>query len=119
VCRDLFRVLTVLVGIVVVLSGVPSVVHAQSAPGSAPAAPQNPPPPPVLPQPTFTVTVIEAAPLPGVELPIGNIPAPVQTATERDIRQSGALDLSDFLNRRLNGVHVNEVQGNPFQPDIN
>jgi hypothetical protein len=32
---------------------------------------------------------------------------------------SGALDLSDFLNRRFNGVHVNEVQGNPFQPDIN
>ena len=32
---------------------------------------------------------------------------------------SGALDLSDFLNRRLNGVHVNEVQGNPFQPDVN
>ena len=47
------------------------------------------------------------------------IPAPVQTATDADIENSGALDLSDFLNRRLNGVHVNEVQGNPFQPDVN
>ncbi len=37
----------------------------------------------------------------------------------RDIERSGALDLSDFLNRRLNGVTVNEIQGNPFQPDIN
>jgi outer membrane receptor protein involved in Fe transport len=117
--RDSFRVLSVLAGIVIITSGAPSVARAQSAQGSAPPASQNPPPPPALPQPAFTVTVIETAPLPGVELPIGNIPAPVQTATERDIRQSGALDLSDFLNRRLNGVHVNEVQGNPFQPDIN
>ena len=43
----------------------------------------------------------------------------MQTATDRDIDNSGALDLSDFLNRRMNGVHVNEVQNNPFQPDVN
>jgi hypothetical protein len=48
-----------------------------------------------------------------------DIPAPVQFASERDIEHSGALDLSDFLNRRLSGVHVNEVQNNPFQPDVN
>ena len=74
------------------------------------------------PRSTFNinVTVIETAPLPGVGLPLEKIPAPVQTATDRDIELSGALDpLSDFLNRRLNGVHVNEMQGNPFQPDIN
>ena len=29
------------------------------------------------------------------------------------------MDLSDFLNKRLSGVHVNEMQGNPYQPDIN
>src|SRR4029077_16173933 len=33
--------------------------------------------------------------------------------------QSGALDLSAFLNRRVNGVYANEVQSNPFQPDVN
>jgi outer membrane receptor protein involved in Fe transport len=63
--------------------------------------------------------VIVTTPLPGVELPARRVPAPVQTATDRDIDDSGALDLSDFLNRRLNGVHVNEVQNNPFQPDVN
>ena len=36
-----------------------------------------------------------------------------------DILRSGALDLADFLNRRMNGVYVNDVQGNPFQPDVN
>ena len=47
------------------------------------------------------------------------IPAPVQTATARDIEESGALNLADFLNRRLDSVYVNEIQGNPFQPDVN
>ena len=68
---------------------------------------------------TFTETVIVTTPLPGVELPARRVPAPVQTATDRDIDDSGALDLADFLNRRLNGVHVNDVQNNPFQPDVN
>ena len=43
----------------------------------------------------------------------------MQTAGSADIEASGALDLSDFLNRRFNGVFVNEMQGNPFQPDLN
>ena len=29
------------------------------------------------------------------------------------------MDLSGFLNRRLQGVHVNEIHGNPFQADLN
>jgi len=67
----------------------------------------------------LTVTVIGTTPLPGVELPRDEVPAPVQLATGRDIDNSGALNLADFLNRRMNGVHVNEMQGNPFQPDVN
>ncbi len=65
------------------------------------------------------LTVVGLSPLPGVEVPANQVPAPVQTATSRDIEASGAVDLSDFLNRNLNGVHVNEVQSNPFQPDVN
>jgi len=67
----------------------------------------------------FKMDVIATTPLPGVALEPNEIPAPVQGATKRDIVQSGALNLSDFLNRRLSGVHVNEVQNNPFQPDVN
>ena len=66
-----------------------------------------------------TVSVIAATPLVGSNLPIDQIPAPVQTATAHDIEQSGALDLSDLLNRRLSGVYINENQENPFQPDVN
>jgi outer membrane receptor protein involved in Fe transport len=67
----------------------------------------------------YKVDVVSTTPLPGVEQQLQDIPAPVQSGTERDIEDSGAVDLSDFLNRRLDGVHVNEIQGNPFQTDIN
>jgi outer membrane receptor protein involved in Fe transport len=69
--------------------------------------------------PTYSVSVVSTAPLPGVERAIEEIPGHVQVAEERDIEQSNALDLSDFMNRRLNGVYLNEVQGNPVQPDLN
>jgi outer membrane receptor protein involved in Fe transport len=71
------------------------------------------------PPPAFKVEVIGTTPLPGVDLRLEDIPSPVQTALQRDIDASGALDLADFLNRRINGVFINEMQGNPFQPDVN
>ncbi len=43
----------------------------------------------------------------------------IQTASAKDIENSGAIDLSDFMNRNLNGVYVNNNQENPFQPDLN
>ena len=68
---------------------------------------------------TFTVTVVGTTPLVDVTIPVEEIAAPVQTLTGRDIDDSGALDLANYLNQRLNGVHINEVQNNPFQPDVN
>lgn len=67
----------------------------------------------------FNVDVVAATPLPGADLSADEIPAPVQTAQARDIESSNALDLSDFLNRRLRAVHLNEIQGNPYQADLN
>lgn len=83
-----------------------------SAQGTGPSGPQT-----VTTE--LDVTVVGVVPLPGVELPANQVPAPVQTATSRDIEASGAADLSDFLNRNLSGVHINEIQNNPFQPDVN
>jgi outer membrane receptor protein involved in Fe transport len=65
------------------------------------------------------VEIIGTTPLPGMGLAKEQIPAAVQTANSRDMEKSGALDLSDFLNRSLGSVHVNEVQGNPFMNDVN
>jgi len=65
------------------------------------------------------VHVIAATPLAGTDLTTDQIAGPVQTATAADVANSGALDLADFMNRRLNGVYLNEMQANPFQPDVN
>jgi outer membrane receptor protein involved in Fe transport len=69
--------------------------------------------------PGVKVDVISTTPLPGVDLPLNEIAAPAQTSSGEDIDNSGALDLSEFLKRRLTNVHVNEIQGNPFQADVN
>jgi outer membrane receptor protein involved in Fe transport len=69
--------------------------------------------------PQSKVDVVATMPLPGVDLTADQIAVPVQTATQADIEQSGALDLSDFMSRRMNGVYLNEMQGNPYQPDVN
>jgi outer membrane receptor protein involved in Fe transport len=68
---------------------------------------------------TAKVDVVATTPLAGTDLSIEQIAAPVQTATAGDVANSGALDLADFMNRRLNGVYMNEMQENPFQPDVN
>jgi outer membrane receptor protein involved in Fe transport len=66
-----------------------------------------------------SIDVISVTPVPGTDISRDQIPAPVQAATAKDIEASGATDLSEFLNKRFNGVYVNENQANPFQPDVN
>ena len=65
------------------------------------------------------VEVIGLSPIPGLDLPKDRVPANVQTARSADIEASGATDLAAFMNRRLGSVYINEVQNNPFQPDVN
>ena len=68
--------------------------------------------------PIARVEIIGTAPLPARGQARSEVAAPVQAADAAAIRDSGALDLSDFLNRRLGSVHVNDVQGNPLQMDV-
>lgn len=92
----------------------PSVARAQAtnASGQPPNVPAQPP--------NFEeeVDVVAPTPLPGLVLTPEQLPAPIQTATDKDIDNANALNLSDFLNRRATAVHINEVQGNPFQADV-
>lgn len=66
-----------------------------------------------------TVVVVGVTPLPGAEIDRSQVPAPVQTASSRDVDRSHALDLTAFMNRTLGSVYVNDVQNNPLQPDVN
>jgi outer membrane receptor protein involved in Fe transport len=102
------------IALVLVMSAVLAARDAASQTGS-----QSPPPSQTTPTTTFTVIVVGTTPLADVDIPVDEIAAPVQTLTARDLDDSGALGLADYLNQRLNGVHVNETQSNPFQPDVN
>ncbi len=64
------------------------------------------------------VEVIGTTPLPGLGVSRDQIPAPVQSATGADIQRSNAISIADYLNRNLGSVHINEMQNNPFQPDV-
>lgn len=63
--------------------------------------------------------VVDTSPLPGLGLTKDQIPAPVQTATDKDIAKTNAINLTDFMNRSLGSVYINDTQGNGFQPDVN
>ena len=67
----------------------------------------------------FRVDVVGSTPLRSFGRAIEEVPSPIQGATEADWLGAGIPSVPDFLNQRLNGVYWNEVQGNPFQPDIN
>jgi outer membrane receptor protein involved in Fe transport len=81
----------------------------------APAAPGNPATVQELPQ----VVVIGNTPLPGLGLPLYEIPANVQTANSADLARQQSLDLADYLNNNFTGVNASESADNPFQLDIN
>lgn len=87
--------------------------------GFAAAPTQAAPEPPVANLPDVVVEEVSTTPLPGLDLNKEQIPAPVQTATDKDIAKTNAVNVTDFMNRNLGSVYVNEIQGNPFQPDVN
>lgn len=65
------------------------------------------------------IGVVSVTPLPSLGVPVTAIAGPVQVFKEKDINDSQALNLTEFLNRHASSVYVNEIQNNPLQPDIN
>ena len=81
----------------------------------APPQPANP----ATAQELQQVIVIGNAPLPGLGLPLNEIPANVQTANSAEMLRQQTLNLADYLNNNFSGVNVSESADNPFQLDIN
>jgi outer membrane receptor protein involved in Fe transport len=65
------------------------------------------------------VEILGQTPLPGLEQSIQRYPGHVQFADDGAIERARSVNLPDFMNRQLGGVTVNEVQGSPFQVDVN
>ncbi|AYH43280.1 TonB-dependent receptor [Azoarcus sp. DN11] len=65
------------------------------------------------------VEVVGTTPLPGINLPKDQVPANVQLMNSQQLRDAGGPALTEKLQRKLPSVNVNEIQGNPYQADLN
>jgi len=90
-------------------------VSASALDTDAAAVPSNP----ATAQELQQIVVIGNAPLPGLGLPMNQVPANVQTADSQDMQRQQTLNLADYLNNNFSGVSVSESADNPFQLDIN
>lgn len=64
------------------------------------------------------IEVIGVTPTHGLGLPETRIPYNVQSATSVDFQTSQSLDITDFMNRNLGSISVNDAQNNPLQKDV-
>ncbi len=64
------------------------------------------------------IEVVSNTPLGTTGLELKKIPGNVQSAEDEDINRHEAFGLTDFMNRRLESVNINDTQNNPYQPDI-
>jgi iron complex outermembrane recepter protein len=65
------------------------------------------------------VEVINVTPVPGLGVPKDQIPGNVQSASDQKMRDAQSLNLPDFLATQMPSVTINEIQGNPYQLDVN
>ena len=65
------------------------------------------------------VEVISTTPLAGIGLAKDIIPANIQSVKGEEMQKQSNLTIADYLSSGMLGVNVNEVQNNPFQPNVN
>ena len=67
---------------------------------------------------TPRVVVYPSTPIAGSGIEADKVPASVNVVDANQIKQTGSLNVSDALQKYVPGVIVNEVTGNPFQPNV-
>nr|MBL0711489.1 Plug domain-containing protein [Colwellia sp.] len=77
---------------------------------------------PALAQPVENIekiAVIGSTPLSNNTVTTQNIIGSTQHITQKDIVRAQAISLADHMRNQLVSVNINDVQNNPFQPDVN
>jgi outer membrane receptor protein involved in Fe transport len=87
----------------------PKPVAARPAPGAGPARSDIP---------QTRLTVVATTPLAGTGIDADKVPASVTTISSSEIARTQSANVTDTLQQRVPGIVVNEVAGNPFQPDV-
>jgi outer membrane receptor protein involved in Fe transport len=85
------------------------IARGQTPDGTTPA-------PPVATLPD--VNIIGSTPLLGTGVQRDSVPAASQVLTPQDINRTGIPSLTDALQSQLPSVHLSDLSGNPFQPDV-
>jgi outer membrane receptor protein involved in Fe transport len=67
---------------------------------------------------TPRVVVYPSTPIAGKGIEADKVPASINVVDANQIKQTGSLNISDALQKNVPGVIVNEVTGNPFQPNV-
>src|SRR5262249_17301370 len=62
--------------------------------------------------------VVETTPLPGLGVDRDQVPSNIRSVDEADFERLHPLNLADLLDQRIGSVNRNDVQNNPFQPDV-
>ena len=65
-----------------------------------------------------TLVVYPTTPISGSGIDPQKVPASVNVVDADQIKQTGSLNVSDALQKYVPGIVVNEVAGNPFQPNV-
>ena len=68
---------------------------------------------------TERIEVVGTTPLAGVGVPRLHLPANVQSLDAQRMEDAESLHVADQMLRQVPAVTVNEIQGNPFQMDLN
>ncbi len=59
------------------------------------------------------------SPLPGVGIDREQAATNIQSATAKEIAESRAINITEFMNNNMQSVSINDYAGNPFQQDLN
>ncbi len=65
------------------------------------------------------VEVYGTTPLPGIGLPLNRVPANIQMASPKDVKNQSGVSIADYMTNNMQGVTVSDMSGNPWQPEIN
>ncbi|MGZ3322329.1 MAG: TonB-dependent receptor, partial [Xanthobacteraceae bacterium] len=69
-------------------------------------------------RPATRVVVYPTTPISGAGINPDKIPASVNLVDANQIKDTGSLNVGDALQKYVPGIVVNEVAGNPFQPNV-
>lgn len=69
-------------------------------------------------RPKTRIYVYPTSPGTGRGLDVDKVPSAINAVDANQIRRTGSLNIADALQQYVPGLSINEVTGNPFQPDV-